>query len=205
MALNDVYLCKIIMSVNGQPASLALHFKIFSGVSGDDPCGGLAAGVAASLGNLLVVLAENVEMNAVECRVAQGELKPPALAVLSPEQGEVAGDALPLIKAVVVKFDQNELPGRFNGRAYVPGISEDSTTGNLVSDQATLTQLEEFFSSINLVTFDAGTTVYEFFHCINTSGPVSDVNPRVTDSTAVPIIYTQRRRRTRARGVFQNT
>lgn len=204
MANNDLLLCKLNLNINGNTASMNLHYKITLGGNAEDPCGALAAGFAGALDSLLEAMAENVQLASIDTRVVQGENRPPSLGLLAAFQGEGGLEALPLTKAVVIQLQQDQLPGRFNGRLYVPGVAESDTTGNLLSNAGVTSSLNQWMQDVRLITFDSGTDVYEFLQCIKSAGEGGIVNPRVQTQTISPIIYSQRKRRTEARGVFAN-
>lgn len=204
----DIYLVKLNLNVHGNTASVGFHYQQTAGPVEDvDRTGVLAGGFAGSLGLLEPVLAEDCQIASLDVvqvnDLISGFNDAPSLGLFVYAVGDIVGEALPLTKAMVVKLFQNELPGKHNGRSFWPGIAEPSTDGNIISAQAVLDGIEAFYDDIRIISETVGADTFDFQHVVyhpNKLNPPPDASP-VSQIAASPTIFSQRRRRTEARGV----
>lgn len=207
MQIGDIYLVRANLVVNGNSSSVGFHYEQTAGPTVDvDRTGALAIGFSAVAGDIENVVAADTQIASIDViqvsDLISGVLDAPSLGVFTFNMGNRPGEALPLTKAVVVKLFQTELPGKHNGRQYWPGISEDSTDGNVVDDFVVLTGLEQINVNARVISETIGGDTFDFVHTIWHPNLLPADSTHVAESSAVPTIFSQRRRRTERRGVI---
>lgn len=190
MALGDTYKVRLRGTMRGQSVETGFHI---SQILSDGDAADLAGSVVASV-MPLVLAATSVEVNWNEVVVsdvrsaADGGLASVTLPLTQPNPGLVTGDALPNQNAMVIGLRTGRKGGRYNGRMFVPGISETTTlNGNITGSQ--LTALQALASGLITLYGPSGT---EPNYRIQIYSPPSPPPPPVkTPAVRVGVIKTQ--------------
>lgn len=118
--------------------------------------------------------------------------------------GEVAGDGLPANVAVVMSKKSANRGRRYNGRAYIAGLAEGSTTLNSITAGASQTLFNTLATRLKTGFSDAGSNTYVpalFSRFLSTFDPDTDpsiiVMVPLTNVTARPILGSLNSRKSR--------
>jgi hypothetical protein len=135
MPLGDTYKIRLRGTMRGQSVETGFHLTV---ITGDGDAADAAASVVASV-MPLVLAATSVQVNwnevvASDVRSAEaGGLASVTVPLTQPNPGLVTGDALPNQNAMVIGLRTGRKGGRYNGRMFVPGISEANTLDGVLT------------------------------------------------------------------------
>ena len=143
MPLGDTYKIRLRGTMRGQSVETGFHLTVIAG-TGDAEDAALSV-VASVMPLVLAATSVSVNWNEVVASdvrsAADGGLASVVVPLTQPNPGLVAGDALPNQNAMVIGLKTGRKGGRYNGRMFVPGISETNTLdGNVTSAQLTALQ-----------------------------------------------------------------
>ena len=133
MAVNDLYELTIYLSSTSSSGSLVLGYKQTGGSNDAETLKSAASFFANNqLLELVKVLAADVDTNQVNMRQVSVGDEIPGIHPIIALGGGRTGDSLPFSAAAVATKITNAPNSRFNGRFYIPGISElDQDEGTL--------------------------------------------------------------------------
>lgn len=204
MALDDVYQVQIAVTTTDYTNYLNLHYK--QATAGDPPDDGnnLADTVILRLITpLAAMLTVGVKVQCVIVRrILSGLIKAPDVPVfryLAATNGSRAGLQLPANSPFIIRLQSSLTAVKRNGRIYVSGVSmSDVTDGNL--DAAYLSgPVQAFVDELGYMASGAPDTadyVLGILRRVNNGLPLDPPEFYQTDNeTAMPIIYTQKKRR----------
>lgn len=201
----DIYLVRLWIDVQGNDSSVGFHYQQTAGPTVDvDRTGALSLAFQGLTGFITPFLASQTRLAQLEVSqvsdAISGVPDAPSLGVFANQSSARPGDAMPLTKAIVCKLFQNDLPGRFNGRQYWPGFSEDDTDGNVVSNPAILGNIETLNDNARILSETVGGDTFDFQHVVWSPNflPTPQASP-IVDTSASPTIFSQRRRITQRR------
>ncbi len=207
MAKDDIYYVRVNLSTHDREHGFGLWYK--ENVAQTDDRSGRAlatAWLAACQTPLLALLAldSRFESLFVDRRIPGPGV--PGKSISTAGGGTVSGDALAILDAVVVTLEQSEYDPKRNGRIYISGVSEaDVDAGKITSTFKTgalTTFVNAIRASISAASPDPG--VWDLQVLTNRApaipGPIGDPVP-VTGHIIRDIVYRQKRRRTKTRGM----
>ena len=142
MALGDVLRCEFQFNVARQPCAFTLHYQVDnSGTTNmDDSCEALGFLMRSTeMADFHFNLAGNVTYEGWEVRFLRGQdAFGPYREQILDSNGSRNGHAIPQISACVVRLQQDTRDSKYNGRIYVPGISEQDTELSNITSQIVL-------------------------------------------------------------------
>lgn len=204
MAVGDLYFARWNMSVQSVDCGFGVWFQVTTEGPGSDPCGLLAAQLFTESANLLPGLSDEARLESVYVVRVSEENSPPGLTLSANGQGEINAEAADPTVCAILQFLQIADGARHNGRAYIPGITENSTTGNRLSDAATIAALQAFGNAIlNIDVLGGAWTWRAVLNGTQGLSEPSPGEPKVRDITEVRVngtIHGQRRRKSRIFG-----
>lgn len=199
MAVGDLYNLTIYISSTSSSGILVLSYRQSSGANDADTLQSACDFfVANQLLKLRDCLADEVDLNRVDMHSVFGAQEIPGINPIIALPGLRPGDALPFGAAAVATKITDAPNAKFNGRYYLPGISEtDQTDGKLETAILALLVLWNVEVERDLLTSSPQDAVFKPVVISRFENGVPRINPVAFDivSTVQRINLKQQRRR----------
>jgi hypothetical protein len=205
MALNDIYQARFKTNVAKQPCQFTLHWRQDNSgtVATDNGCAALADLIAPEFANFAFPFGSDFTYEGFKVRKLNGTPLPPSATYVVNATGSQPTECIPAFKCCLVRLTQTTGMARHNGRCFLSGISEGSTTGNRITNPVAVTGIQTIFENVRLLSGSIGGVAWAFQMVVVEQRPTPatpyvyhDVGPISVQT----IIYSQRRRSTRELG-----
>lgn len=207
MATGDVLRCEFQFNVARQPCAFTLHYQVDnSGTTNmDDSCFALGQLMQSTeMADFHFNLAGNVTYEGWETRFLRGtDAFGPYRTQILNSTGSRSGHAISQVSSCVVRLQQDTRDSKFNGRIYVPGISEQDTTMSSISAQVVLDGIRDDLLDVLVVSGNVGGVDWAFQQIINGgSKQTGFTETPVTTLQVNSLLGSSRRRLTREFGTI---
>lgn len=207
MAFGDVLQCQFQFNVGRQPAAFTLHYQVDnSGTSNmDDSCEALAIlMISTDMADFHFNLASDVTYEGWEVRFVRGtDAFGPFREQALSSTGTRTGKAISQISSGVCRLVQDTRDAKYNGRIFVPGISEADTTMSSISSQPVLDGILEDLLDVVVVSGNYKNVDWAFQQIINGgSKQTGFTETQVTTIQVNPLLGSSRKRLTREFGTI---
>lgn len=209
MAVGDLFRSYIAFEHNAEQGGITLDYEQVDPDTIGDPCGLLSLAIATDLVPAIQnVQSEEVQSLSVYSRPWIRDTFNPGLNTLVGQNGNRTGSPQPFINCALLSLLQSLRGAKHNGRAFLPGVSEDDTANGLLDLAAIGAPIAALETALRtpVAQDDAGGTVtfrpvVVGFLVLPPPTPPQLIPSPVTGAVVKEILSRQRRRRSKVLGV----